>query len=232
MSRTPLSVHNMVKSVLWRVPPIGASKNVYLTFDDGPHPHLTPWVMEQLKEAGDLKATFFCVGEQAAKHPEIVRDLREAGHEVANHSQGHESGWSTPRKSYLRSYLECEEELGTTARFRPPYGRITPLQAKALSKRTQVVMWDVLSGDFDRSLSGSDCLKSLKNLTRAGSIIVFHDSEKAAPRLLYALPKYLKWLEEEGFTVKGLPDDTSTESHGKWAGGHTSQANVGLTDSL
>ncbi len=221
----------MVKSVLWRVPSFDALKNVYLTFDDGPHPQLTPWVMEQLKEAGDLKATFFCVGEHAARHPEIIHDLRASGHEVANHSQGHESGWSTPRKSYLRSYLQCEEELGSTTRFRPPYGRITPQQARALSKRTQVVMWDVLSGDFNRSLSGSDCLKSLKKLTRSGSIVVFHDSEKAAPRLLYALPKYLQWLSESGYHVQALPESTSTQSHDKWAGGHSSQANVGLTDS-
>jgi len=232
MNRTPLSIHNMVKSVLWRVPTIDASKNVYLTFDDGPHPHLTPWVMEQLKEAGDLKATFFCVGQQAARHPEIIHDLRAAGHEVANHSQGHESGWSTTRKSYLRSYLQCEEELGSTTRFRPPYGRITPRQARALSKRTQVVMWDVLSGDFDRSLSGSDCINSLKKLTRSGSIIVFHDSEKAAPRLLYALPKYLKWLADSGYNVQPLPDTRTTKSHDKWAGGHTGQANIGQTDSL
>jgi peptidoglycan-N-acetylglucosamine deacetylase len=232
MSRTPLSIHHMVKSVLWRVPSIDSSKNVYLTFDDGPHPHLTPWVMEQLKEAGDLKATFFCVGEQAASHPEIIRDLRTAGHEVANHSQGHESGWSTSRKSYLRSYLKCEEELGATTRFRPPYGRITPRQARALSKRTQVVMWDVLSGDFNRTLSGNDCLNSLKKLTRPGSIIVFHDSEKAAPRLLYALPKYLAWLAKRGYSVQALPENTSTKSNDKWAGGHTSQANIGLTDSL
>jgi peptidoglycan/xylan/chitin deacetylase (PgdA/CDA1 family) len=93
-------------------------------------------------------------------------------------------------------------------------------------------MWDVLSGDFDRSLSGSDCLNSLKKLTRSGSIIVFHDSEKAAPRLLYALPKYLKWLADSGYNVQPLPENISTKSHGKWAGGHTGQANIGLTDSL
>jgi peptidoglycan/xylan/chitin deacetylase (PgdA/CDA1 family) len=232
MTRTPQTVHSMVKSVLWRVPSNGTKKEVFLTFDDGPHPHLTPWVIEQLKEHGDLKATFFCVGNQAAKHPEIVKNLRSAGHEVANHSQGHESGWSTSNKSYLRSYLEFEEELGVTSRFRPPYGRITPNQARALSTRTQVVMWDVLSGDFDRSRSGVDCLKSLQKLTRPGSIVVFHDSEKAAPRLLYALPEYLKWLKKEGYTVQALPEKTEISQSTKWSGGHSSQAKVGLTDSL
>ena len=229
--RTPKTVHNMVKSVLWRVPSTGSKKAVYLTFDDGPNPYLTPWVIDQLKEHGDVKATFFCVGNQAAKHPDIIQKLRSAGHEVANHSQGHESGWSTSRKSYLRSYLECEEELGKTRRFRPPYGRITPNQARALSSRTQVVMWDVLSGDFDRSRSGGDCLKSLKKLTRSGSIVVFHDSNKAAPRLLYALPEYLKWLAKEGYSVLSLPDNIPNFKTNKWSGGHASQAKVGLTDS-
>jgi peptidoglycan-N-acetylglucosamine deacetylase len=232
ITRTPQTVQSMVKSVLWRVPSNGTKKEVFLTFDDGPHPHLTPWVIEQLKEHGDLKATFFCVGNQAAKHPEIVKSIRSAGHEVANHSQGHESGWSTSNKSYLRSYLACEEELGVTSRFRPPYGRITPNQARALSTRTQVVMWDVLSGDFDRSRSGGDCLKSLQKLTRPGSIVVFHDSEKAAPRLLYALPEYLKWLKKEGYAVQALPEKTESFKSIKWNGGHSSQAKVGLTDSL
>lgn len=231
MDRTSQTVHKMVKSVLWRVPPTGSKKAVYLTFDDGPHPYLTTWVLDQLKEHGDIKATFFCVGEQAAKHPEIVQKLRSAGHEVANHSQAHESGWSTSRKSYLRSYLECEEELGQTRRFRPPFGRITPNQARALSSRTQVVMWDVLSGDFDRTRSGGDCLESLKKLTRPGSIVVFHDSDKAAPRLLYALPEYLKWLSNEGYSVQSLPDNTPNFKSNKWSGGHPSQAKVGLTDS-
>ena len=231
MDRTPQSIHNMVKSVLWRVPSRDTKKNVYLTFDDGPHPHLTPWVMERLKEAGDLRATFFCVGKQAAKHPEIVQKLRFAGHEIANHSQGHESGWSTSRKSYLRSYLECEEELGSTRRFRPPYGRITPKQVKALTARTQVVMWDVLSGDFDRSRSGFDCLKSLKKLTRPGSIVVFHDNDKAAPRLLYALPQYLKWLAENDYNVLPLPENIPVTKGKKWIGGHAGQASVGRSDS-
>jgi len=204
--------YKIEKSVLWRVPSQGHKKKVYLTFDDGPHPHLTPWVMEQLKEAGDLKATFFCVGENALEHPDLLQQIRDAGHEVANHSNSHESGWSTSSKSYLRSFLECENALGHTNKFRPPYGRITPNQASALSARTQVIMWDVLSGDCNRTKSGSDCLKSLKKLTRPGSIVVFHDSDKAASRLLYALPAYLKWLKKNGYQVDLLPDNTRSKS--------------------
>jgi len=206
ITRTPLTINKMVKSVLWRVPTSGNDKNVYLTFNDGPHPQMTPWVMDRLKEAGDMKATFFCVGDQGVKHPEMLEDLKREGHEIANHSQGHESGWSTSSKSYFRSYLECENTLGMTKRFRPPYGRITPIQAKALSTRTQIVMWDVLSGDYDRSLSGKQCLEQLKMQTRPGSIVVFHDNERSANRLLYALPLYLEWLNLNDYEAKLLPD--------------------------
>ena len=193
ISHVPNSLNKLVKSVLWRVPAKGQKKKVYLTFDDGPHPHLTPWVMAQLKEAGNLKATFFCVGENALEHPDLLQQLRDEGHEVANHSNSHESGWSTSIKSYLRSFLKCENALGNTNKFRPPYGRITPPQAN----------------------SGADCLKSLKQLTRAGSIVVFHDSDKAASRLLYALPAYLKWLKKNGYHVGLLPEKaTSSEVSG------------------
>ena len=206
ITRTPLTINKMVKSAFWRVPSSGNDKNVYLTFNDGPHPQMTPWVMARLKEAGDMKATFFCDGDQGINHPEVLEDLKREGHEIANHSQGHESGWSTSRKSYFRSYLECENTLGMTKRFRPPYGRITPIHAKALSTRTQIVMWDVLSGDYDRSMSGKQCLEQLKKQTRPGSIVVFHDNERSANRLLYALPLYLEWLKTNAYVVKLLPD--------------------------
>jgi peptidoglycan/xylan/chitin deacetylase (PgdA/CDA1 family) len=220
----------MVKSVLWRVPNEGDEKKVYLTFNDGPHPHLTPWVVDRLKEAGDLKATFFCIGEEATKHPDVVQLLKDEGHEIANHSQAHESGWAISRKSYFRSFLECENALGKTSYFRPPYGRITPALAKALSSRTQIVMWDVLSRDYDTSKSGKDCLENLKEKTRSGSIVVFHDSERAAPRLLFALPEYLKWLVENGYTPSLIPAGVKQENLTR-KGVRELQAQVGLTDS-
>lgn len=221
----------MVKSVLWRVPNKGNEKKVYLTFNDGPHPQLTPWVIDRLKEAGDLKATFFCVGEEAIKHPEVVQLLKDEGHEIANHSQAHESGWAISRKSYLRSFLECEKALGKTTYFRPPYGRITPVQAKALSSRSQIVMWDVLSRDYDTSKSGKECLENLKVSTRSGSIVVFHDSDKAAPRLLYALPAYLEWLVEKGYSPSLIPAGTIPEKLGR-RGSLELKAKVGFTDSV
>ena len=135
-SQAHLSITGLSKQVLCRVPSKGKQKQVYLTFNDGPNPQITPWVADQLKAAGGVKATFFCVGEHAEQHPDLVKMLKAEGHEVANHSHGHESGWSTPQKSYFRSFLECENALGSTSHFRPPYGRITRTQAKALATRS------------------------------------------------------------------------------------------------
>ena len=208
-SKTHLSRSGLSQSVLCRIPSKGNQKKVYLTFNDGPNPQITPWVAEQMKEAGNLKATFFCVGEHAEQHPEVVKMLKDDGHEVANHSHGHESGWSTSQQSYYRSFLECEKTLGKTDHFRPPYGRITPNQAKALAARTQIVLWDVESGDYDTAKSGKQCLDDLIKQTQPGSIVVFRDSERSAPRLLYALPEYLKWLRENGYTPSLIPKDAT-----------------------
>ena len=208
-SKTHLSISGLSKSVLCRVPSKGKQKKVYLTFNDGPNPQITPWVAEQMKEAGNLKATFFCIGEHAEQYPEILKMLKKDGHEVANHSHGHESGWSTSQQSYYRSFLECEKTLGKTDHFRPPYGRITPNQAKALATRTQIVLWDVESGDYDTAKSGKQCLDDLIEQTQPGSIVVFRDSERSVPRLLYALPEYLKWLRENGYTPSLIPKDAT-----------------------
>ena len=208
-SKTHLSTSGLSKSVLCRIPSKGTQKKVYLTFNDGPNPQITPWVAEQLKEAGSMKATFFCVGEHAEQYPEIVKMLKEDGHEVANHSHGHESGWSTSQQSYYRSFLECEKILGKTDHFRPPYGRITRNQAKAIAARTQIVLWDVESGDYDTAKSGKQCLEDLIKQTEPGSIVVFRDSERSAPRLLYALPEYLNWLRENGYKQSLIPKDAT-----------------------
>ena len=214
-SQPHLSVTGLTKSVLCRVSSKVKQKKVYLTFNDGPNQQITPWVAEKLKEAGGVKATFFCVGENAEKHPELLKLLKEEGHEVANHSQGHESGWATPQKSYFRSFLECENTLGKTSHFRPPYGRITRNQAKALATRTQIVLWDVESGDYDTSRSGKQCFDSLIKQTQPGSIVQFRDSERSAPRLIYVLPKYLKWLKENGYTPSLIPKDASKKQQSK-----------------
>lgn len=194
----------MASQLTWHGPEeVDGEPAVYLTFDDGPHPEITMEVLEILKEF-HVPATFFCVGENAATYPEIMQSLREQGHGIGNHSHRHESGWSTPNFQYLKSFALCQE-LTNAPWFRPPYGRITRSQADALSARTEIVMWDVLSADFDLKNSPEDCLDQLLINTRPGAIVVFHDSERAASRMLPILKPYLEWLLEEGYRCHVLP---------------------------
>jgi len=170
---------------------------VHLTFDDGPHPDWTPFVLDELGKRGQ-KGTFFCVGENIERFPEVFDRIRNEGHAWGNHTMHHESGWSTSHMSYLRSYLECEE-LTQSGLFRPPYGRITAAQATAIGARSQVVMWTVLTGDFDRRRNPAHCLAATLRAMRPGAIVVMHDSEKAAPRLTGLLPGVLDFLEARGW---------------------------------
>ena len=207
-ARTPPVVKALASQLVWSGPPGPAeSPTVYLTFDDGPHPSITREAMAVL---GNVPALFFCVGANVERHAEVVGELQAAGHAVGNHAHRHESGWETRGVAYLRSYLACERALrsasgsGSVA-FRPPYGRITRSQAAAIGRRSEIVMWDVLSGDFDVRETADSCLARLQRATRPGSVVVFHDSEKAASRMLGALPRYVAWLAEQGYTAKPLP---------------------------
>lgn len=177
-------------------------KELYLTFDDGPIPGVTPWVLDQLA-AFDAKATFFCIGRNAAENPAILRRIRDEGHAVGNHTWDHPRGRRTPTFSYLRSALRCNE-LTASRLFRPPYGSITRRQASALRKRFDLVMWDVLSADFDTRLDGETCLRKVLRHAENGSIIVFHDSLKAEERLRYALPRTLEHFSNAGYRFKAL----------------------------
>ncbi|MCC5917973.1 MAG: polysaccharide deacetylase family protein [Cryomorphaceae bacterium] len=173
----------------WRVEKPG----VLLTFDDGPHPEITPWVQEQLR-AHKQKSTFFLVGENAQKHPELVEDLKTEGHQIGNHTMNHVCGFKTPVGEYLEN-VDAAAVHTSDRLFRPPYGRVTKREMDGLILRNyRIMMWEVLSYDFDQNLSGEDCLVMLKKHTNPGSIVVFHDSEKAWPRLKTCLPEYLKWL--------------------------------------
>lgn len=209
-ARTPPVVKALASQLVWSGPPGGpGAPRVYLTFDDGPHPTVTPEAAAILHAAA-APAQFFCVGANIERHPEVVHALLAAGHALGNHSHRHESGWETRGPAYLRSFLACESALqqstGAGGRaFRPPYGRITRSQAAAIGRRTRVVMWDVLSGDFDPRESADSCYARLTRATRDGSIVVFHDSEKAASRMLGALPRYLVWLAEQGYSAQILP---------------------------
>ena len=174
-----------------------SEKTVYLTFDDGPHPEITTWVLEQLKKF-DMKATFFCGGDNARKFPDTLNLIRLNGHALGNHTMHHIKGWENSVETYLKDVELCSQEFKTNL-FRPPYGRISTKQIKALQSQYKIVMWSLLSCDFDQKLNKEKALKGLFDKTKNGSIIVFHDSVKAENNLRYLLPKYLEFLYQNEY---------------------------------
>ncbi|HEY9184628.1 MAG TPA: polysaccharide deacetylase family protein [Salegentibacter sp.] len=187
------------------------SKSIYLTFDDGPVPGVTPWVLDQLREY-KAKATFFCIGDNIRKHPEVFQQVVSEGHQIGNHSFHHLKGWNTSTSEYIQDVFLTEELLekqhpGNTKPklFRPPFGKIKNSQARELSKKGyKIVMWDVISWDFDSDIRKETCYKNVVENVTEGSIIVFHDSEKASKNLKYALPKVLKYFSEKAYEFKSL----------------------------
>ncbi len=184
------------------------TKKLYLTFDDGPIPEVTPWVLEQLAQY-NAKATFFTVGDNLVKYPEVAEQALSQGHRLANHTQHHLKGWKTPLQQYLHDVAQCQQELEKLAPaapklFRPPYGRITSRQSAALRGTYELVMWDVLTNDYDKSLSQEKCLQQTLKHTQSGSIIVFHDSLKAKQNMMYALPRFLDHFTAAGYTFETL----------------------------
>jgi peptidoglycan/xylan/chitin deacetylase (PgdA/CDA1 family) len=216
--KTPLLLKKIYpENLLWNKS--RADKNIFLTFDDGPIPIVTPWVLKILKNF-NAKATFFCIGNNIIKHPEVFEQLKADGHQIGNHTFNHLKGWDTDDQTYLENFLKCQQ-LTQTNLFRPPYGRIKRSQIKLIETqdtrhkiqdnqfqisnlKSQIVMWDVLSGDFDIHLSPEKCLKNVLKHTKNGSIIVFHDSLKAKERLEYVLPKALEQWSKEGYEFKTL----------------------------
>lgn len=187
---------------------LSANENaVYLTFDDGPHPTITPWVLNELKRY-EAAASFFCIGNNIEKHPEIYQRILEEGHATGNHTHHHLNGWKTKDEIYLNDVSKAGQLIKSNL-FRPPYGRIKNTQAKNISDALQtnaarIIMWDVLSADFDSSFSPQQCLSNVLENVSAGSIIVFHDSEKAFSNLKYVLPETLMSLNREGFRFKKI----------------------------
>lgn len=181
---------------------------VHLTFDDGPDPMLTPWVLEQLHNRG-MTATFFVVGEQAQRHPRILEQVRDHGHALGGHTMRHEHGWRTEHSEYVSSARQSMAVAGeAVAWFRPPFGKFTRAQATALAPHGTSVMWDVLSGDYAAGgQAGAEAvLERLKRHTKPGSVVVFHDSPKCAEVLHAVLPPYLDWLAAQGWTSVALED--------------------------
>jgi len=183
------------RRMLWRLRT--GRKEVFLTFDDGPEPEVTPWVLDILARYG-AKATFFCLGKQAAAAPELMARLRSEGHAVGHHTWDHPNGWRTPDRAYYRNVLRGAEQIEGSL-FRPPYGRLKRSQTRDLRKRFRIVMWDVLAGDFKPGRSGKQCAKRVLKRTQAGSIIVFHDNRKSARCLKEALPLVLEDLSSQGY---------------------------------
>ncbi|MBC7448143.1 MAG: polysaccharide deacetylase family protein [Hymenobacteraceae bacterium] len=208
--RTPPILCYLMPGLTWRVRR-PAPATVYLTFDDGPIPEETPWVLDQLAAHDTGAATFFCVGENLARHPAVARQVLVDGHRLANHTQHHLRGWRTPLPAYLADIAACQAELdvlqpGVSRLLRPPYGEISWPQIHAVKNDNyQVVMWSVLAYDFDPALSAADCLRQVIRYTRPGRIILFHDSRKASRLLRAVLPPYLDFLRTQGWRSAVLP---------------------------
>lgn len=205
LPRMPRLIQNLVPGITWRIPT--AEKVLFLTFDDGPIPEITPWVLDQLAEF-DAKATFFCVGENVVNHPTVFNRLIEEGHSVGNHTFNHVSGWGTDNLPYFHNIRKAAR-LVKSSLFRPPYGRLMPSQKNFLQRHYQIVMWDVLSGDYDPNISGENCLENVIDNARPGSIIVMHDSVKAEGNLRFMLPRVLEFYAAKGWRFERL-DETIT----------------------
>jgi peptidoglycan/xylan/chitin deacetylase (PgdA/CDA1 family) len=221
--KTPWFLKKLIyPSLVWEKPT--EEKILYFTFDDGPHPTATPFVLEQLKQY-EAKATFFCIGKNVVQYQDLYREILNDGHKVGNHTFNHLNGWKTNNETYFTNIFEAAKYIDSDL-FRPPYGRVTKFQASVLtqfaaSKRQfaardkivrnnfsptkfQIIMWTILSGDFDEKISPERCLQNVILNSKPGNIIVFHDSSKAWNRMSFALPKILKHFHSEGFKFKML----------------------------
>ncbi len=218
--KIPLVVKKMFPNYVWDIHT--AKKTICLTFDDGPTPEITNWTLDTLK-AYNAKATFFCIGNNIENHPDIFQNIIKEGHSIGNHTQNHIKGWRTKTKDYLKNIKEAQDVIDFEIHdrsqsekivnyqssianlFRPPYGQITPKQGKQLIKSGyKIIMWDVLSFDWDKSVPKQTCLKNVIKNTTSGSVIVFHDSIKASKNMQYALPKVLEHFSKLGYCFKAI----------------------------
>ncbi|WP_396171964.1 polysaccharide deacetylase family protein [Flavobacterium sp.] len=215
--KTNRFIKKIFSNYVWDIP--NTDNKIYLTFDDGPTPAITDWVLTEL-EKHNAKATFFCIGNNIEKYPQIFQKVITKGHSIGNHTFNHLNGWKTSTEEYLKNSDEwsiisgqysvisgqnCKLNTEHCKLFRPPYGRIKSSQAKKLREQGyKIIMWDVLSADFGTSISAEKCIENVLKNTKSGSIIVFHDSIKAFPRLEYTLPKVLEILAKKGFVFEKL----------------------------
>lgn len=217
-AKTPWLAKKIFSRYTWDIPV--ADKELYLTFDDGPTPEITDWTLDVLKDF-NAKATFFCIGNNIDKHPDIFKRVVSHGHAIGNHTYNHQKGWKTPIEDYVTNVLKAQEIINSNNQglidvdpdpetknlFRPPYGQITSKQGKSLiALGYKIIMWDVLAFDWKDTITHEKCLKNVVTTAQPGSIVVFHDSVKAAPRMQYALPKVLEHFSERGFGFKRIPE--------------------------
>lgn len=196
ISRSPALLRRLTrKNLTWDIP--DRPGEIFLTFDDGPVPEITPRVIEILAQY-NAKATFFCVGDNVARYPDVYQQLINAGHATGNHTFHHLNGWKTSPEDYLADIEKCSHVVRSRL-FRPPYGRIRPSLIRSLSNDYRIVMWSVLTGDYDKTLTPAQVLKNATDNTTDGSIVVFHDSLKALTNMLFALPAFLDRFSRKGY---------------------------------
>ena len=200
MRQVPDYIQKIWRTPIWRINP--AEKSVYLTFDDGPNPKVTPLVLDILDKFG-VKATFFWVGENVKKYPEVFREVKRRGHTVGNHTFNHLKGYKSSTQDYVKNVWKADEYVHSNL-FRPPHGRIKLSQIRTLKKDFKIIMWDFITYDFDSKVTPDAILKEVKKRTRNGSIVIFHDSLKAEKNMLAALPKALEFWKEEGYEICSL----------------------------
>lgn len=202
IEQPPLLYRILFPEAIWRIKR-KKQRVVYLTFDDGPIPEVTPWVLDTLDKY-DIKATFFMVGDNARRHPWLVEEIKKRGHSYGNHTMHHLQGFKVTTLRYMRDITEANDYIDSTL-FRPPHGLMRWSQAKAIKDRYNIVMYDLVTRDYSYKLNGEEVLANVRHYVRNGSIIVFHDSLRAEHNLKYALPKAIEWLKSEGYEILPIP---------------------------
>jgi peptidoglycan/xylan/chitin deacetylase (PgdA/CDA1 family) len=201
--KIPTWVQALFKRYLWQMPQASAELAVYLTFDDGPHPRITPWVLSQLAEF-KAKATFFCIGKNVRLYPEVFQQIIGAGHSVGNHTQNHLKGRMCKNEVYLKDILDAGKVIDSKL-FRPPYGSLKLSQAKMVEHLGyKIVLWSIIPGDWEQALDAQKCLENVLFNLKPGDIVVLHDSEKAEQNMTYVLPRLLAFCKDKGWAVKSI----------------------------
>lgn len=197
----PKILQKIFPSLVWKC--LTNEKKVWLTFDDGPNPKVTNYILNVLKK-NNIKATFFCVGNKIEQYPDIINKIKQEGHTIGNHSYSHINGFKTSTKKYINDISKCQELIPNTKIFRPPFGKITPIQISKLKQDFKIIMWDVMAYDFRDSLTKEECLLNVTDNVESGSIIVLHDNLKSFEKIKYLLPKIIDKLKDRKFNFSEI----------------------------